>query len=911
MSLSKEEIQTEISNCLKETDPRYFNPSFNLMTEIVNVFGDINFDKVKIDIDRLNQINTKLDNVIKVIVDKHSDEFFKILGFVREMKKILEVSKLKYDYAKVSLGSLTSTIGNLASGNNSEWKLRSIFCNEIINKLTKTQNMLETLQDVSVFVKNNKLYDAIDLLKSKEAEHNEYDKEFRNFNILVNINLRFNKLNNEISERIQNALSDILFFDNDIVMTKKIFAIISFFVNYYAKISIDTEMIKPLSKFITLINQVVSYKPLSDLNNDDKHQSSIELNSDKAINSLFYLIKCIKSYAHPELIKTFIDKLNLTLGNMITKGIKILTEQMKNMSSILSKYDLESKSEKIKFLLFTQTSLILLVHSVSKINYMIKALSPMNKTYETQIYFNYELAAILPLISLQRGVNVKQEEVIASSVLSNFSYEQSDYYQCENFLRHKINEIPNLNVEYLPMMYKIYYHIYTECKEKYDIDFNNLKNILTLYTTQLYAYYSKKILIKKNFFDLSTFIYEYDNEISNFKFINDLTNKIDTLKRLLVFAFDTSYSEIMKIVRSLFLKFTDDTKTFITKLKKDCVHHNLFTNVYESLLKSSEIDTLLLDLQFRKYQTKLLDKKTSKDELHSSLSKSISAFILNVIRTTKPNENLYLITRNYKLMELLTKFIVSTESITSMSENFIYDLMKMEFSQAKIIAMLQQVGHIAFDNISDAVNVDISTLILVSLSTLDKLSYEVVKILVLLKIEFCCLIISLARNMSRNTYWLNEPQMTPEFFVTSFVNEFNMYNALFQYNLNENEFSFIKQDFLLILNNVFVECVRNMDIHLINNFGVNLLVRDFEFIKEKMGAGYDFADSKFTESIFYFTNYVKLVNVNEDKVSEELKRYYEVMPFDENFVSPLLKIRSNTRNTLNEIGKNTIVSMFK
>ena len=85
----------------------------------------------------------------------------------------------------------------------------------------------------------------------------------------------------------------------------------------------------------------------------------------------------------------------------------------------------------------------------------------------------------------------------------------------------------------------------------------------------------------------------------------------------------------------------------------------------------------------------------------------------------------------------------------------------------------------------------------------------------------------------------------------------------------------------MILNNVFVECVRNMDIHLINNFGVNLLVRDFEFIKEKMGAGYDFADSKFTESIFYFTNYVKLVNVNEDKVSEELKRYYEVMPFDE------------------------------
>ena len=73
MSQSKEEIQNEISNCLKEMDPRYYNPSFNLMTEIVNVFGDINFEKVKIDIDRLNQINSKLNSVIKIIVDKHSD----------------------------------------------------------------------------------------------------------------------------------------------------------------------------------------------------------------------------------------------------------------------------------------------------------------------------------------------------------------------------------------------------------------------------------------------------------------------------------------------------------------------------------------------------------------------------------------------------------------------------------------------------------------------------------------------------------------------------------------------------------------------------------------------------------------------------------------------------------------------
>ena len=311
----------------------------------------------------------------------------------------------------------------------------------------------------------------------------------------------------------------------------------------------------------------------------------------------------------------------------------------------------------------------------------------------------------------------------------------------------------------------------------------------------------------------------------------------------------------MKIVKELFVKFFEDTKVFITKLKKDCVHHNLFTTIYEAILKSEEIDTLLFDFQFRKYQAKIITSKTPQSILNETLSKSITTFILNVVKTTKPNENLYLLTRNYKLMELLTKFIVSTETVSTMSENFIYDLMKMEFSRAKITAMLEQVGHLAFDNISDAVNVDISTLILVSLNTLDKISFETLKILVLLKIEFCSLIISLARNLKRNSYWLNEPQMTPEYFITSYVNDFNMYNALFQYNLNEVEYDFIKRDYVLILNNVFVECVRNMDTHLINNFGVNLLVRDFEFIKEKMGAGYSFKDDHFSETIFYFTNY--------------------------------------------------------
>ena len=136
-------IKEKISSCLEEIDPRFYDPNFNLISEIVNVFGDINFEKVKDDIERLKEINQKLDDVIKLIVDKHSDEFFKILGYVRDMKKMLENSKVKYNYAQVSLGGIKQTMEGLVTGENSEWKLKSLFYNEIISKLSKTQSIFE------------------------------------------------------------------------------------------------------------------------------------------------------------------------------------------------------------------------------------------------------------------------------------------------------------------------------------------------------------------------------------------------------------------------------------------------------------------------------------------------------------------------------------------------------------------------------------------------------------------------------------------------------------------------------------------------------------------------------------------------------------------------------------------------
>ena len=110
----RSELQEEISNALKGVDKRYYSQDFKLMTEIINVFGDNEIENIKCDILNLDETIKNLDRVIKKIVEKHSDIFYKILGSVRNMKTMLEDSKQKYEYATQSLSSIQSSIKNLS-----------------------------------------------------------------------------------------------------------------------------------------------------------------------------------------------------------------------------------------------------------------------------------------------------------------------------------------------------------------------------------------------------------------------------------------------------------------------------------------------------------------------------------------------------------------------------------------------------------------------------------------------------------------------------------------------------------------------------------------------------------------------------------------------------------------------------
>ena len=1034
--VSKEEIMKKIKDCLREVDPRYLNPSFNLMTEIINVFGDVNFEKVKQDIERLKQCNTKLDDVIKLIVDKHSDEFFQILGYVRETKNIIESSKIKYDYAQVSLGNLTSNVSSLAINENIDWKLQSIFLNEIISRLSKTLHIFEILHECEEYIRNDKLFDAMNIINRTKEEHHNYDKEFRNYNLLVTINIRFIHIQKEIDLKIITGLNQVIFFDefkvkdefykehkekevfkpliqtlteqnednntannktnNNIkiendnnfylnkfnnssesnILSKKVDSLINYYINFFSKISIDTEIVKPINKFINIIEQVVNYKIEEELGLKflSELDMSVSANLNKvnyALNkrnteTLVYYIKCLREYNDESLLKLLnilIETINTSLSNLLCKTFEIITEKLKLISPLLTKYNLEEKSDKIKFLLFLEITLTILMHSLIKMNTLIKYAIKSNKniisinvsnlneiienknndnnnniiantkqfkSITNKIYSAYEKCLIMILLTFHKNIIAKSELTEGDIGNLNLSSNQCfhDFVDLETLLKRKIAELTFLNFEHLSILYKITDEIYFQCTNKYGITFKDLKKYLTSGTATIYKFYSNKLNVTK-FFDLASFTYDYDTSINNFKFLEDLTNKIETLKKLYIFALDVGFKEIIKILRQLLIKYYDDQKNFLTKLKKDCIHRQLYNNLLDQLTNNKNnkdlLDELLINYQFRKYtlddyNNTMKSKNNIKNNLISTTSSKNSNsekyfheqfkiltvnFIFDIIKSTKPSDQLVLLSRNYKLLELLTKFMVCNGSICLMIESFIFDIMNKQFETAKIIALMEQLKTVKLDNMENNENIDLSSLIIMSISTLDNISQEKLKMLLLLKVEFCCLLIPLARNLIRNNYFLNEPQMTPEYFIISFINDFMMYFNLFQYSLEQEQFNFIMKDILLIINNIFIEAMSNITNN-INSYGANLLVRNFEYIKENLGGEMKFFNDEnenkiFESSIFYCSNYIKLLTVNDNKINELVNKFFKIMPFDKNFIKPILDLKRNAKKNNNDM----------
>lgn len=910
-----ERIEREISLCLQDIDQRYYNPKFNLIVEIIKIFGDIKFEKVKDDIDKLNKIDEKLDKVIKLIVDKHSEEFFQILGFVRQMQKRIESTKYKMDDAKEILESVSQTISNLSTKENADWKLKSIFCSEIIQKLNQNHMILKLIYDSEIYLKNKKIFDVISLLKKCNSEIDKYDKDFRRFDTVVSNNTRIIEIDKSISKNLMDALNNILFFSDEENLQRKINSLNVYFLNFYSKISIDNEIAKPLEKFMCIIANMTATN-MKNYNFDieaDKidqylNENTIDLDSEKKLNYLPYLVKCLKHYDNSvRLFVQFNEKMKVEFNKFLERTFKCITDLIKFFD--YAKYDLENSLEKIKFLLFFQNFLLVFFHSFAK----MAAIKKHIKNISIEEKIDEFLAELESIIMLPLNVYFRMAAPRNTQESQQNDTETSDYFTSENLIRMKINEILFTSVDNLPILLKLYHKFSLNVEALLGIKLKSVNKTLTAYNQLLFQHFAAKIIPKK-IFDLDSFTKDFDFDISNFKFIHELIAKVDKLKYLSIFAFENGFLEIVKIFKELFSKFTEDTKSLQEKIKEKLVYKSAFAAVYQQLSKLSDFKEIQKKMEFKKFEKAIIESAEGKNRDY------LNTLITNAIWTAviSPEDQVILLSRNYKLLELLTKFISLATDLISLGENFILEIMKQEFSKEKVIAIQEQVNSIHFIDFAKDCK-DFSFAVIIGLKTLDKFSLELGKLTLMCRMELDFTLVKLLKNVNKNDYWLLEAQMIPEYFVNAFIDEFNILNNLFIDHLPQEQYRFIIKDFFVFLNFAFINCVKNIQSNTINNFGINLLIRNFEFIKERIFANSDdscFSDkeegykNKFLNSVLYFPNFIKVLNLSQENLEGALKKYFDVLPFEEEFIKALLTIRTSMRNTISENDKNNIIDQI-
>ena len=738
--------------------------------------------------------------------------------------------------------------------------------------------ILKIIYDSEIYLKNKKIFDVISLLKKCNSEINKYDKDFRRFDTVVSNNTRILEIDRSITKNLVDSLSNIIFFLDDEVLQRKINSLNIYFLNYYSKISIDNEISKPLQKFMHIIVNMIDFNMNNynfgiEVDKIDQYlnENTIDLDSDKKLTCLAYLIKCIKHYDNGvKVFKNINERMKLDFTKFLERTFKYISELLKFFD--YSKYDIENSLDKVKFLLFFQNFLMVFFHTLTKI------ISVKNRVKNTDIQekINILLLEIENVIIIPLTVYFKMAGPRGTS--ENFQLEEnSEYFTAENLIRMKINETLHNSVDNLPMLLKIYHKFYENVEKLLKIKLTNLSKTLTNYNTLLYQHYSYK-LIPKKIFDLDIFTKDYDYDISNFKFIYDLINKINKLKNLSIFAFDNGYLEIIKIFKELITKLTDDTKSFIEKIKDKCVYKGHFNNINQELSKLIDYKEVSKKLEFKKYEKSIIE--TAENKNRDKLNTLITNAIWNAV--ISPEDQVILLSRNYKLLELITKFISLSTDLIALGENFITDLMKQEFSKEKVIALQEQVNSIHFIDFSKDTK-DYSFLIIVALKTLEKFSIELGKLTLMCRLELNFSLVKLLKNINKNDYWLHEPQMVPEYFINAFIDEFNILNNLFNENLPIEQHSFIIKDFSLFLNFAFINCVKNIQSNTINNFGINLLIRNFEYLKEKILNILDdnsFSDKedgyrkKFYESIYYFPNFIKMLNLSQETLEFEMQNYF-------------------------------------
>lgn len=361
-----EEIKQIIENSLKEIDTRFFNENFNIINELIEVFGDPNPEKVRHDMERLESLDKRLDSVLKVLVKKHSSELFGILGFMKQIDKENEYFQSKLSEASEFIASIKHMTKLITNSNTSEWKLRSIYFSEIISKLNKVLNILKILTDCEEFLIKNKIYETVLLVKKSSEDHFVFDKEFRKFDMLTSINERFEKVKLNITKKLIKLFNQCIFllFDN------------SGYSNNNKNVSkCDIKISSNCDN-----NAIISHDLIYDKSIDSVNDSIIK---NKAKNLLIYFFN---SYNNIPIISELHNPFMKALNNIKNVVFKLI-DKSKNDLDYFANFNLKTKdnnedhnfnfSYNLNFNLMEFES----EHKSSSLVYFIKCTSIFNDSY--------------------------------------------------------------------------------------------------------------------------------------------------------------------------------------------------------------------------------------------------------------------------------------------------------------------------------------------------------------------------------------------------------------------------------------------------------------------------------------------------------------------------------------------------
>ena len=825
--------KSSISLQLNSIPSIYQSSSFNFLNEICNVIAKTNNNSEELnkELECLSNYNDQIDKIVKSFVTKNSTSIKNIITISKEFEKLIQElnDNLSFSHITVQSGISACRSFPLIINKTVEMKNKNKVTNEIIKQLTIIKEVICLNQEAENFLEKKQLMSCIELLNQNNKIYKNAFELYDKFAFFNDVKQKYHAIKEKIIEEIIKVLNQIVFFTNKDVLLKKITS----FYNSFLNRKINDNPFLTMNLYCELIHKIVSSQKIKVNYKKDSNNNNI--------TNISYIINCL--LLNDKQSKQILSRFD----SSIKKNISALLINTYNITSSLILKN--SNSELFHFLLYMQVPLIILYHSFEKINFIFQNCLYTKSLEKISSY--YEAVMCQQLITLHNYImnsnNTDNTFIfsLSSKNLLSSTMIFEDFAKTESVYRHKLFEMNFfISSDKLPLLYKNYEIINKIYISNLNVSFLQIQNYCSILTTQYFIQLKKTfIYTKPSFFEYHNIILEYENDNKNFKFINEIQKEISLLQQIAIFGIDKTFSEIEQCVLLLFTKYHTNTKALLNYLCKDCV----YLNVLKKIKDTSSIDQLIED------------------------------YITQVLSSSKGIEQIQLLSKNYSVIEMISKFLSCSENLLQKASHFIYDISKKQKEEK------------------------------VDYDLFAKMASELNRIVIILKIELISLMIFPLNKMSKTKYWLHEPQMRPENSITSFTIRTKTYLSLFKNILSKSNYNEITSNYEHFLNFLFIKNISNLKTNSINVYGINLLVRNFEFITNTLKEMLTISQGN---SIYNFVSYIKLLKVPEDKIENELNKLYTKEKYDQSLIEPILSIRTNTRKTLNEMQKEEIVSQI-